>query len=42
MGTFETLDPKTTTEWNVEFKNYKGDKGEISGIISQLSIRIHI
>ena len=38
MGTFETLDPKTTTEWNVEFKNYKGDKGEISGIISQLSI----
>ena len=38
MPTFETLDPKTTTEWSVEFKNYKGDKAEISGIVSQLSI----
>jgi hypothetical protein len=35
---FETLDPKTTSEWNCKFTNYLGDSGEMSGIISQLSI----
>ena len=36
--TFDTLDPKTISDWNCEFTNYKGDSGELSGIIKQLSI----
>ena len=35
---FETLDPRTTSEWSVNFSNYKGKSGELSGIITQLSI----
>jgi len=35
---FETLDPKTTSDWNCSFKNYKGDSEELSGIIAQMSI----
>ena len=34
----ETLDPKTISDWNCAFKNYKGDSDELSGIISQMSI----
>ena len=25
---FETLDPRTTSEWSVNFSNYKGKSGE--------------
>lgn len=35
---FETLDPKTTSEWNCEFTNYLGDSEEMSAIIKQMSI----
>ena len=35
---FETLDPKTITEWNLEFKNYKKTSAELSGLVTQLSI----
>ena len=34
----ETLDPKTISDWNCEFTNYKGDSEELSGIIKQMSI----
>jgi hypothetical protein len=34
----ETLDPRSTSEWNCEFINYKGDSAEMSGIIKGLSI----
>ncbi|MEC8987466.1 MAG: hypothetical protein VYD30_05880 [Chloroflexota bacterium] len=36
--TQETLDPRTTSEWNCEFVNYKGDSAELSGIIKGMSI----
>ncbi|MDE0953998.1 MAG: hypothetical protein OR994_04925 [Candidatus Poseidoniales archaeon] len=35
---FETLDPRTTSEWNCEFTNYRGNSAELSAIISQMSI----
>ena len=37
-STFETLDPKTTSDWHCEFTNYRGDSEELSGIIAQMSI----
>jgi hypothetical protein len=35
---FETLDPRSTSDWSCEFTNYKGDSAEMSGIIKGLSI----
>jgi hypothetical protein len=35
---FETLDPKATSDWNCEFINYNGKSLELSGIIKGLSI----
>ena len=34
----ETLDPRSISEWNCEFINYKGDSAELSGIIKGMSI----
>lgn len=36
--TQETLDPRSTSEWNCEFINYKGDSAELSPIIKGMSI----
>jgi hypothetical protein len=36
--TYETLDPRATSDWNCEFINYKGNSGELSGIIKGMSI----
>ena len=35
---FETLDPRTTSEWSCSFENYLGNSEELSGIIKQMSI----
>ena len=36
--TTETLDPRSISDWNCEFVNYKGDSDEMSGIIKGMSI----
>jgi len=36
--TTETLDPRTISDWNCDFINYKGDSDELSGIIKGMSI----
>lgn len=35
---FETLDPRTTSDWSCEFTNYRGDSDELSGIIKGMNI----
>ena len=35
---FETLDPRSTSEWSCSFENYLGNSEELSGIIKQMSI----
>ena len=35
---FETLDPRSTTEWSCSFENYLGNSEDIGAVIKQMSI----
>ena len=37
-GSYDTIDPKTVSDWNCKFTNYLGESEEMSGIIKQMSI----